>query len=121
MRDLTTDNYPNDRTPFYILVGGAHCPKCLKAKKAIDALWQKGDLVGSRIFYVDGTHDRRMVIRTCVSSIPSLVRVRADKGIWSVDKATTEVGSQKKIMEYINADKASAESTEENNKGNTGE
>lgn len=115
IRDLKTDNYPNDETPFYVLVGASHCPKCVKAKKALDALWQKGDLVGLRVFYVDGHRDIRMIKRLCVSSIPSLVRVKSTKaGIWTVDKATTDIGTQKQILAYINAGKDTpAEETED--------
>ena len=115
MRDLKTDNYPNDETPFFVLVGGAHCPRCKKAKNAIDALWQKGDLVGKRVFYVDGYHDRRMIMRLSVSSLPSLVRVKSTKeGIWTVDKATTSIGTQKQILTYINEGDKPSEETEDN-------
>jgi len=115
IRDLKTDNYPNDETPFYILVGAAHCSKCVKAKKALDALWQKGDLVGKRVFYVDGQRDRRMTVRLCVTSIPSLVRVKSTRaGILTVDKATTAIGSQKQILAYVNASDEPAEETEDN-------
>ena len=121
IRDLKTDNYPNDETPFFVLVGGAHCPKCKKAKNAIDALWQKGDLVGKRVFYVDGQRDVRMTRRLCVSSIPSLVRVKSNRaGIWTVSKSTKDIGSQKKILAYIDAGTEPAESTE-SDKTNTGE
>lgn len=118
--DENADNFLNDEEPFLVLVGSEHCTKCMKAKKTIYELLQNGDLVEKSLWYVDGPKQEWLTRALCVSTIPSLVSVVPKNGIWTVSNSTTDIGTQKKILAYINEETESSEETT-SDKNNTGE